>query len=195
MGSGLGTVLSLLWLAPWMEVPHTGWVRLRQLGLKCFVEHRGTGEVVRLDGRWELLYHNERAYLGPCGAELGDERQAQWINDIFDKSLHMCPTEDGAALAVKSRAHDTTQWSHICHVEKHPLVCRCTAAGVPGFCVAAWAYACCTDIHGGILYWEPPYLQRALGGACRHGKWAMSSITITFIISMTSILLNHMYKK
>ena len=161
-------------LASWMEVPHTGWVRLRQLGLQCFVEHRGTGEVARLQGRWALLFHNDRAYLGPAGDEPGDEREARWVNDLFDRSLHMCPTAAGGdALAVKSKADDTTRWATSCQIEKRPLVCRCTAAGVPGLCVAVWAYTCCLDTHGCILYWELPYLQAALSGNCMHGKWAM----------------------
>jgi hypothetical protein len=149
-------------------------VRLQQVGDACFLEHRGTGEVHKLQGQWELLSQGDKAYLEPCGAGPDDRREAVWVNKRFDKSLHICPQGDVSALAVKSKASGTSEWSKGLHSTHLPLICKCEAVGgAPGFECAVWAYACVIDMHDGILFWEVPYVQRALLGNCKQGKWAM----------------------
>ena len=76
-----------------MEVPHTGWLRLYQLSSDCFVEHRGTGEVHKLPGNWELSLHDGKGYVAPVVSGPEDVREQCWVNTLFDKSLHHCLPE------------------------------------------------------------------------------------------------------
>lgn len=155
-----------------MEVSHVGWLRLQQVGDECFLEHKGTGEIHRLPGSWELHFHEGKGYVGLRQGGPADQTQTQWANTLLDTSLHCVQREGADKHFIKFKKLGITRWVADIHTDHSPLICTLQSergAALQGF--AAWSYACAQTMDGGLIFWELPYIQNALYGGCGQAKW------------------------
>ena len=65
--------------------PDVAYVFLRSGCSRDVLEHRGTGEMVRLDGRFVLEFEGSGAFVSPIG---GEDAPSTWAADLFKKTYH-----------------------------------------------------------------------------------------------------------
>jgi hypothetical protein len=158
-----------------MEVAHLGFVRLILAYRDCFLFHAGTGELVRLDGKYSLHFDAQHAgFLQPMSDESAAPRDGvTWLQTSqggpLRLSLHKTSSDPPREFILDS-VLKTSQWVDAIRDQHVPRAWSHVSASSGDLCaLAAWHYT--LPVGDSHIMWELSSLQTGLLGSCARTTW------------------------